>query len=201
MLQLSLWVADTRLGDLDPEISSVAEGPLSLLRSTLEASAGSITHPNPTDPHLTPLLNTSLYATAHLWVSEGRVSPSFRELNGPPMLRRCLGVMAAVAEGEQAGRRTDAPPRSARGLWGSLDSSVGPPSVALDVLSALHTLIGDEHVISKGAGEPGLNQGDLCVSLVPMRCSQGHPPVTHPQLRSGMVGCCVHEMLHRMCVQ
>lgn len=171
LLQLSQWVPQSRHCDPSPDLSCLVDAPLSLLRLTLEASAGSIS-PDSTTAHLTPLLNSSLYVLAHMWGVEGRVSSRFRARNGPPLLRKCLEVMAAVAEGEQSGRRTDAPPRSARSLWAPLDSSVGPPSVALDVLSALHTLVGDEHVISKGAGESGLDQGAIFVSRGPV---MGHP--------------------------
>lgn len=90
------------------DIGDLADGSLCLLRSTLEASAGSI-NPRSTAPHLTPLLNASLHTLAALWGVEGRVSKEFRRENLKPLLKQCLKVLAAVAEGERAGRKVDGP--------------------------------------------------------------------------------------------
>lgn len=147
LLQLSQWVPQSRLYDPNPDISCLVDEPLSLLRFTLEASAGSVS-PNSTTAHLTSLLNNSLYVLAHMWGVEGRVSSHFRARNGHPLRQLCVEVMAAVAEAERSGRRIDAPPTS-RGMWGVMDLA-GSPSVAVDVLCALHVLVEDEHLLQSG---------------------------------------------------
>lgn len=130
------------------DISTEAEGPLSLLCTTLQASAGSII-PHSITSHLRPLLNSSLYVLAHMWGVDGRISQTFRKFHGRPLLKRCLGIMAAVAEGEQAGQCMDGP-KSPRQIWGTIDYISVAPSMAVDVLCALHVLVQDEQRISEG---------------------------------------------------
>ncbi|MEW5306826.1 MAG: hypothetical protein WDW36_009264 [Sanguina aurantia] len=149
-LQLSQWMQPATPTATFVDIGDAADGPLRLLRSTLEASAGSV-DPRSTAPHLTPLLNASLHTLAALWGLEGRVSRGLRREGLRPLLQRCLRVLASVAEAERAGRRVDGP-RSARQVWGMWDISSRAPSVAVDVLSALHVLVEDEHMFMKGKG-------------------------------------------------
>ncbi|MEW5302557.1 MAG: hypothetical protein WDW36_005329 [Sanguina aurantia] len=99
LLQLSQWVPQSRHCDPSPDLSCLVDAPLSLLRLTLEASAGSIS-PDSTTAHLTPLLNSSLYVLAHMWGVEGRVSSRFRARNGPPPAEEVSG-----GDGGRGGRR------------------------------------------------------------------------------------------------
>lgn len=41
-------------------------------------------------------------------------------------------------------------------VWGMWDISFRAPSVAVDVLSAMHVLVEDEHMVMKGKGESGI---------------------------------------------
>lgn len=149
LLQLSQWLPQGSYNDY-PDISDLVEDPLSIIITTLQASVGSIKQLSITS-HLTPLLNNSLYVLAHMWKVEGRVTPKFRKQKGPTLLKVCLDIMVLVAEGEQVGRHVDGPPTSHE-MWGVSDFA-SAPSVAVDVLCALHVLVEDEHFITNGEGE------------------------------------------------
>lgn len=144
---------------------TAAEGPVALLRAIIDVSAGNVAHPctNNIHPHLAPTLQNTLYMAASIWGQEGRMSESFRKLNYLPLMKQCLKIMAEVAEGEQAGRKTDGPIGSCPNPRMYALAPV-PPSVALTVLNLLHILLQDEHLIEQLAGE--LLECEIVASIV-----------------------------------
>lgn len=172
LLQLSQWLPETRSDARYPNIANLADESLSLLHTTLQASASSI-KPHSITSHLIPLLNNSLYTLAHMWNVEGRVSRKHRQENCKPLLKKCLEIMAAVAAGGQAGRKVDAQDAlQRRKIWGVLDHSVGPPTVAVDVLCAVHVLVEDEHLLTKATGGLRVKVVGVVVTIVDLCLSQ-----------------------------